>query len=183
MRALSRGLPLLSSYAQSHAAQGLTVLAFSLDDPASLPRVRQIAQAFHFPAGLLAQSRAAGYGRIWHIPVNFTIGRDGRLVDDGWQDKRPVWTADGWSASSRRCWLRRIDRGRRPHRPPSRADIVRRSSAPVQRPSACATRIALDQSRCHARTKEIGPEELDERRLILGESAGAPDQPSQAAIG
>jgi cytochrome c biogenesis protein CcmG/thiol:disulfide interchange protein DsbE len=87
-------LPLLSEYAQAHAAQGLIVLAFSLDAAENLPRVRQVAQSLHFPAGLLAQSSAAGYGRIWHIPVNFTIDRAGRLVDDGWKDKPPVWTAE-----------------------------------------------------------------------------------------
>jgi hypothetical protein len=43
---------------------------------------------------LLAQSSAPGYGRIWHIPVNFTIDRQGRLVDDGWNDRRPVWTTE-----------------------------------------------------------------------------------------
>ncbi|HEV7985170.1 MAG TPA: TlpA disulfide reductase family protein [Steroidobacteraceae bacterium] len=87
-------LPLLSDYAQAHAAQGLTVLAFCLDEPENLPRVRQIARSFHFPSGLLAQSNTKGYGRIWHIPVNFTIDRTGLLADDGWKDKRPVWTAE-----------------------------------------------------------------------------------------
>jgi cytochrome c biogenesis protein CcmG/thiol:disulfide interchange protein DsbE len=87
-------LPLLSAYAQAHALQGLTILAFSLDAPEDMRRVRQLAQAWHFPAGLLAQSSAPGYGRIWHIPVNFTIDREGRLVDDGWKDKQPTWTAE-----------------------------------------------------------------------------------------
>lgn len=87
-------LPLLSAYAQAHAAQGLTVLAFSLDTPDDLPKVRQVARAFSFPSGLLAQSSAPGYGRIWHIPVNFTIDRQGRLVDDGWKDQKPVWTTE-----------------------------------------------------------------------------------------
>jgi thiol-disulfide isomerase/thioredoxin len=87
-------LPLLSAYAQAHAAEGLTVLAFSLDTPGDLPKVREVAQAFCFRSGLLAQSSAPGYGRIWHIPVNFTIDRQGRLVDDGWNDRRPVWTTE-----------------------------------------------------------------------------------------
>jgi len=87
-------LPLLSAYAQAHAAEGLTVLAFSLDDPEELPRVRQVAQSYHFPVGLLARSSVPGYGRIWHIPVNFTIDRAGRLADDGWKDRHPEWTAE-----------------------------------------------------------------------------------------
>jgi cytochrome c biogenesis protein CcmG, thiol:disulfide interchange protein DsbE len=87
-------LPLLSAYAQAHAAQGLTVLAFSLDMPENLARVREVARQYEFPSGLMAVSSAPGYGRIWHIPVNFTIDHQGVLIDDGWKDKHPVWTAE-----------------------------------------------------------------------------------------
>ncbi len=87
-------LPLLSKYASEHAAQGLQVLGFSLDLPEDLKGVRAVAQSLTFPVGLLAQSSAPGYGRIWRIPVNFTIDRQGRLADDGWQDKKPVWTQE-----------------------------------------------------------------------------------------
>lgn len=87
-------LPLLSDYASLHSAQGLTVLGFSLDTPDRLPQVTQIARALSFPTGLLAASSAPGYGRMWKIPVNFTIDRGGRLADDGWKDKHPAWTAE-----------------------------------------------------------------------------------------
>ena len=87
-------LPLLSGYAQRHAADGLRVLGFSLDTPEKLADVRQVAQTLTFPVGLLAQSSAPGYGRIWRLPVNFTIDRAGRLIDDGWKDKQPTWTAE-----------------------------------------------------------------------------------------
>jgi len=87
-------LPLLSRYAESHAADGLQVLGFSLDTPDKLSEVRQVAQQLKFPVGLLANSSAPGYGRIWRLPVSFTIDRDGRLVDNGWKDKNPTWTAD-----------------------------------------------------------------------------------------
>jgi cytochrome c biogenesis protein CcmG, thiol:disulfide interchange protein DsbE len=87
-------LPLLSAYALSHAAQGLTVLAFSLDAPEDLVRVRQVAHAYGFASGLLVNSSTPGYGRIWRIPVNFTIDRKGNLVNNGWQEKQPTWTAE-----------------------------------------------------------------------------------------
>src|SRR6185312_17409428 len=85
---------LLSGYAERHAADGLRILGFSLDTPDKLSEVRQVAQQLKFPVGLLANSSAPGYGRIWRLPVSFTIDRDGRLVDDGWHDKKPVWTAE-----------------------------------------------------------------------------------------
>ncbi len=87
-------LPLLSSYAERHAAEGLRILGFSLDTPDKLPEVRQVAQTLKFPVGLLGNSSAPGYGRIWRLPVSFTLDRAGRLIDDGWKDKKPTWTAE-----------------------------------------------------------------------------------------
>lgn len=85
-------LPLLSAYASAHKAQGLEVLGFSLDGPDALADVRAVAQTLSFPVGLLGSAYAGGYGRIWHLPVNFTIDRSGLLADNGWQDDRPAWT-------------------------------------------------------------------------------------------
>ena len=85
-------LPLLSRYVRAHAGQ-LRVLGFSLDGPDRLPQVRAIAKTLDFPVGLLGDPHVPGYGRIWHLPVSFVIDRRGRLVDDGWKDRQPVWTA------------------------------------------------------------------------------------------
>jgi len=87
-------LPLLSAYAEQHAARGLSVLGFTLDPAESLPKVRHVARTLSFPVGLLDNSSLPGYGRIWRIPVNFTIDRQGRLIDDGWKDKEATWTAE-----------------------------------------------------------------------------------------
>ena len=87
-------LPLLSSFAKQYAARGLSILGFSIDGPEELPKVRKMAQAFEFPVGLLPEARLPGYGRIWHIPVSFTIDRQGLLRDNGWDDKDATWTAE-----------------------------------------------------------------------------------------
>jgi cytochrome c biogenesis protein CcmG, thiol:disulfide interchange protein DsbE len=87
-------LPLLSSYATEFAARGLTILGFALDEREDLPKVRKMAQAFAFPSGLVADARLQGYGRIWHIPVNFTIDRKGLLYQNGWADRDATWTAE-----------------------------------------------------------------------------------------
>ncbi len=86
-------LPLLSSYARLHAKDGLVVLGFSLDTPDELDKVRAVSRTLDFPTGLLGDPHVPGYGRIWRLPVSFTIDRDGRLVDDGWKDSAPEWTA------------------------------------------------------------------------------------------
>jgi cytochrome c biogenesis protein CcmG/thiol:disulfide interchange protein DsbE len=87
-------LPLLSDYATRHAEAGLQVLGFSLDSADQLADVRRVAQTLRFPVGLLANSSAPGYGRIWRLPVNFTLDRQGRLTEDGWKEKVPSWTPE-----------------------------------------------------------------------------------------
>ena len=87
-------LPLLSAYAASHAADGLEVLGFGLDDADNLPEVRKVAATLSFPVGLLGSPYAGGYGRVWRMPVSFVIDRSGHLVDNGWDDPQPIWTAD-----------------------------------------------------------------------------------------
>ncbi len=87
-------LPLLSGYATRHREAGLRVLAFTLDTPDKLPEVKKIAESLSFPVGFLERSSAPGYGRIWRLPVSFTIDRAGRLVVDGWKEKSPSWTAE-----------------------------------------------------------------------------------------
>lgn len=87
-------LPLLSDYAAQHAKDGLTVLGFSLDEPEDLNKVQAVAQTLHFPVGLLVNASLPGYGRIWRIPVNFTIDRQGRLIENGWKDKQATWTQE-----------------------------------------------------------------------------------------
>jgi thiol-disulfide isomerase/thioredoxin len=87
-------LPLLSAYATRHAAEGLTVLGFSLDSPEDIDKVKRAAQNFSFPVGFVANSELPGFGRIWRIPVNFTIDRSGLLVDDGWKDREAAWTEE-----------------------------------------------------------------------------------------
>lgn len=87
-------LPLLSAYSTANSQRGLSVLGFSLDGADNLTAVRKIATELSFPVGLLAHSSAPGYGRIWRLPVSFTIDRRGLLADDGWKDPHPVWTAE-----------------------------------------------------------------------------------------
>ena len=86
-------LPLLSAYAAAHAAQGLQVLGFCIDPPSNIAEVKRIASTLSFPVGIMDTPYAGGYGRIWRMPVSFVIDRNGRLVDNGWLDDNPIWTA------------------------------------------------------------------------------------------
>jgi hypothetical protein len=77
-----------------HRDAGLRILGFCLDGPDNLAQVRNVAAGLSFPVGLLANSSAPGYGRIWRLPVSFTIDRAGRLAEDGWRLKQPSWTPE-----------------------------------------------------------------------------------------
>ena len=83
----------MSTYAANHAKSGLRVLGFCLNGPEDLSAVRSVAATLSFPVGLLGSDRVDGYGRIWKLPVSFTIDRSGRLVDNSWDDEQPAWTA------------------------------------------------------------------------------------------
>jgi peroxiredoxin len=87
-------LPLLSEYLAQHADGRLQILGFGLDTRERLEEVRRVAQSLRFPVGLMSDSSAPGYGRIWRLPVSFTIDREGRLAEDGWKEKHPVWTRE-----------------------------------------------------------------------------------------
>ena len=84
-------LPLLSAFANEHREAGLKILGFTLDEAERLTEVRKIAQSLSFPVGFFGSSSAAGYGRIWRLPVSFTIDRAGLLVEDGWHAKPAAW--------------------------------------------------------------------------------------------
>lgn len=85
-------LPLLSHYETAHRDQGLVVLGFSLDDKETLNKVHEVAKQLSFPVGLLSQSQAQGYGRMWRIPVSFVIDAAGMLQYNGWQSDEPAWS-------------------------------------------------------------------------------------------
>ncbi len=86
-------LPLLSAYAAEHESHGLSVLGFCLDDADQVDAARAVGKTLSFPVGFLREDSARGYGRIWRMPVNFTIDRAGRLVENGWSLKDSTWTA------------------------------------------------------------------------------------------
>ncbi len=75
-------MPAIEAFYQRYRSRGLQVIAISLDEPADLAKVREIAGTQSFPVALSAQAQYKGYGRIWRLPMTFVIDRDGKLRDD-----------------------------------------------------------------------------------------------------
>jgi len=80
-------MPALETYYQQHRAEGLELLAISMDEPKDEAKVREVMRAFTFPAALVGDAQIKGYGRVWRLPLTFVIDRHGVLRKDSWYGK------------------------------------------------------------------------------------------------
>ena len=76
-------MPALEQYYKDHKAQGLDVLAISMDAPGQEAQVRQWEAQFSFSVALKNQSKVAPLGRVWRLPSTFVIDGQGRLQKNG----------------------------------------------------------------------------------------------------
>jgi cytochrome c biogenesis protein CcmG, thiol:disulfide interchange protein DsbE len=83
-------MPALDAYYKQHKAEGVEVVALSMDQPGDDQKVREVMRAFSFDAGLGREASFRGYGRIWRLPLTFVIDRQGILRKDGWYGKAGI---------------------------------------------------------------------------------------------
>jgi cytochrome c biogenesis protein CcmG, thiol:disulfide interchange protein DsbE len=76
-------MPAMEAYYQKHHADGLEILAISMDRAEDAPKVAEAMRVFSFPAALARDAEIRGYGRIWRMPTTFIIDRQGMLRLDG----------------------------------------------------------------------------------------------------
>jgi len=76
-------MPALEAYYQRHKAEGLRMVAISMDEASEDGKVREIMQSYSYTAGVARLSNLKGFGRIWRLPMTFVIDRDGILRRDG----------------------------------------------------------------------------------------------------
>jgi|GEM_PF-232231 cytochrome c biogenesis protein CcmG/thiol:disulfide interchange protein DsbE len=77
-------MPALDRYYRKHHAEGLEMVAISMDDPADASKARDMMKAYAFQGAFVADAQVKGYGRIWRIPLSFVIDGQGILRRDGW---------------------------------------------------------------------------------------------------
>jgi thiol-disulfide isomerase/thioredoxin len=77
-------MPALDAYYRQHRADGLVLVALSMDDPKDEAKVREVTRAYSFPVGLEHDTYLKGYGRIWRLPLTFVVDRKGILRKDQW---------------------------------------------------------------------------------------------------
>jgi thiol-disulfide isomerase/thioredoxin len=76
-------MPALQTYLEQHRAQGLEILAISMDEARDVGAVRKITQQFSFTFALKSEANYRGLGRIWRMPTTFVIDREGILRRNG----------------------------------------------------------------------------------------------------
>ena len=76
-------MPALETYYRRHRAEGLRLIAVSMDEADMDAKVKEIMRAFSYPLGVGRQSKLDGFGRIWRLPMTFVIDRQGILRRDG----------------------------------------------------------------------------------------------------
>ena len=76
-------MPALETYYQRHKAEGLRLIAVSMDEAGDDAKARAVMQAYSYPAGVGRASNLKAFGRIWRLPTTFVIDRNGILRKDG----------------------------------------------------------------------------------------------------
>ena len=77
-------MPALEAYYRRHQAEGLQLLAISVDDPRDESKVREVMRAYSFPGALARDASFKSYGRVWRVPLTFVVDRRGILRKNGW---------------------------------------------------------------------------------------------------
>lgn len=78
-------MPALEAFYRAHRAEGLDVIAISIEGSGDIDKVRTAMKGFSFPAALASSAQTQGFGRPWRIPITFVIDRRGVLRFDGFK--------------------------------------------------------------------------------------------------
>ncbi len=83
-------MPALQAYYQAHKAEGLELVAISLDDPNKDKAVARVMKPYSFPGAHGRDAKYDGYGHVGFLPVAFIIDRSGVIRWDGNAQPNPV---------------------------------------------------------------------------------------------
>jgi thiol-disulfide isomerase/thioredoxin len=83
-------MPLLDALYRRYHGQGLDVIALSADRPRDRAEVAKAMAAFAFPAAMLRDAAANGFGPATELPVTFLVDRAGIVRARLQPDRMPV---------------------------------------------------------------------------------------------
>jgi cytochrome c biogenesis protein CcmG/thiol:disulfide interchange protein DsbE len=70
-------MPMLEAFYQKHQSEGVTVIGLSADDPHERKVVSRAILGLTYPAALLVDAKANGFGTPRALPITYIIGPDG----------------------------------------------------------------------------------------------------------
>lgn len=76
-------MAVLETYYQKHRAEGLRLIAISMDSLKDEPLARERIKELSFPAAFAREARFKGYGRVWKLPLTHLVDRSGTLRSFG----------------------------------------------------------------------------------------------------
>ncbi|HEY5365565.1 MAG TPA: TlpA disulfide reductase family protein [Casimicrobiaceae bacterium] len=79
-------MPAIDAYYRQHRADGLVVVAVSMDRPSDEAKARTVMRDYAFGAAFAKDASFKDYGRVWRLPLTFVIDRDGVLRKDDWYE-------------------------------------------------------------------------------------------------
>jgi len=83
-------MPEIEKFYQKYHAQGVDVVAISLDDKSDMETVKTVMKSFTFPTAMEYDVDMHRFGRIWRVPVTFVIDQNGILRYNGWEGEPSV---------------------------------------------------------------------------------------------
>ncbi len=73
-------IPHLVEWQDKHASEGFQVIGLSMDDTAGPVKSYVEKKKMQYPVAMADDKTIAAFGGVLGLPVNFIIGRDGRLI-------------------------------------------------------------------------------------------------------
>lgn len=83
-------MPALEAFYRDHHAQGVDVIAVSIDKPSDQAEAQAVMKSYTFALAFVGDADVKGFGRLWRIPVTFVVDQNGILRRDGWHAEPTV---------------------------------------------------------------------------------------------
>ncbi|GAB7548297.1 TlpA family protein disulfide reductase [Cupriavidus sp. CuC1] len=83
-------MPALEEFYRKYHAQGVDVIAVSIDKASDQAEAQTVMKSYTFPLAFVGDADVKGFGRLWRIPVTFVVDQHGILRRDGWHAEPTV---------------------------------------------------------------------------------------------
>jgi peroxiredoxin len=72
-------MPAMDAFYKRHHGEGLVMVGLSQDKPRDLAKVKEVMEAYSYPAAMLSDAKVNKFGSFQILPQTFVIDRQGRI--------------------------------------------------------------------------------------------------------